>query len=194
MKKRTLIILMTFILGSAATLSPVQYAAAQEASSTEQGEMAPADDGPVPEEEPGRKEESSSEAGSAPEKKDKNLLDKGAEIGSGLYEKMDNAIDNMDKESLRKQIREALEEMDERGISPSSIAETFFGIRSGRASEGKSPGGVLIEDAQRTVRKKTEGFFTVLWNGFLDTLGNMISAGFSIMSGLSGNGAKGGSL
>ena len=132
--------------------------------------------------------------GTGSEKDDKSLLEQGAEIGSDLYQKVDEAVDSVDKESLRRQIREALEEMDSKGISPSSIAEDLFGIRSASTKSGKTPGNVLIEDAERTVRKKTEGFFTVLWNGFLDTLGNMISTGFSIMSGLSGSGERGGSL
>ena len=49
------------------------------------------------------------------------------------------------------------------------------------------PENTLIEEAQRTVRKKTEGFFTVLWDGFLDTLGNMITTGFTIFSGQKGS-------
>ena len=112
---------------------------------------------------------------------DKNLLDKGA--------------DEVDGVSLRRQIKEALEEMDERGISPTAVAEELFGIRPPTASQnnGKKPGDTLIEDAQRTVRKKTEGFFSVLWDGFLDTLESMITTAISVFSSPEGTSAKGGS-
>lgn len=164
MKKRALMILMTFILGSAGTLSPVCYAAAQESAAQETQE-----DG------------------------EKSIFEQGAEIGSELYEKMDEAVDNVDKASLRKKIREALEELDERGISPSVIAENTFGIRTVAKQKGKMPENTLIEEAQKTVKKKTEGFFTMLWNGFLDTLESMITTGFSLFSEAASQGAKGGS-
>lgn len=114
--------------------------------------------------------------------------DQGDGIGQELYKKVDEALGGVDKESLRRQIREALHQMDEMGISPTSIAEEYLGIRDNTAKGSKMPGNTLIEDAQRTVRKSTEGFFTVLWNGFLDTLGGIIGTGLSIFS------DKGGSL
>ncbi len=114
--------------------------------------------------------------------------EQGNGIGQELYQKVDEALGGVDKESLRRQIREALHQMDEMGISPTSIAEEYLGIRDNTAEGFKMPGNTLIEEAQRTVRKSTEGFFTVLWNGFLDTLGGIIGTGFSIFS------DKGGSL
>ena len=114
--------------------------------------------------------------------------DQGDGIGQELYKKVDEALGGVDKESLRRQIREALHQMDEMGISPTSIAKEYLGIRDNTAKGSKMPGNTLIEDAQRTVRKSTEGFFTVLWNGFLDTLGGIIGTGLSIFS------DKGGSL
>ena len=84
-------------------------------------------------------------------------------------------------------------QMDEMGISPAAVAEKFFGIRPAEPSSGKKPGDTLIEDAERTVRKSTEGFFTVLWEGFLDTLGNMITTGISVFGSQEGHSAKGGS-
>jgi len=114
--------------------------------------------------------------------------EQGNGIGQELYQKVDEALGGVDKDSLRRQIREALHQMDEMGISPTSIAEEYLGIRDNTAEGSKMPGNTLIEEAQRTVRKSTEGFFTVLWNGFLDTLGGIIGTGFSIFS------DKGGSL
>lgn len=173
MKKRVLMILMTCILGSAGTLSPVCHASAQENAAEEAAQE--------------------SAEGTPAQEEDKGILEQGAEFGSDLYQKMDDAVDNMDKESLRKSIREALEEMDDRGISPTAVAENVFGLKPGNAGSGKTPGNVLIEDAQREVRKKTEGFFSVLWNGFLDTLQGMFETGMSIFSSPAEGGAKGGS-
>lgn len=127
----------------------------------------------------------------AQEPDDKGILEQGAEIGEELYKKVDEAVSGIDKESLRRQIREALREMDEMGISPTVIARDLFGIRTNPAGkadkDGKKTGNTLLEDAEKTVRKKTEGFFTTLWNGFLDTLGGVIEAGFSMFSGKGGS-------
>ena len=164
MKKRALMILMTVFLSFTSVVSPVCQAAASEGSDTQ--------------EEAG----GTQDAGS----KDKSILEQGMEIGSDLYDKVDEKLDGMDKVSLRKNIREALEQMDEMGISPSAVAENLFGIRPPAGNSGKKPGDTLIEDAQRTVRKKTEGFFTILWEGFLDTLGSMITTGISVFGGQSG--------
>ena len=164
MKKRALMILMAVFLSFTSVVSPVCHAAASEGSDTQEE----ADD--------------TQDAGS----KDKGILEKGKEIGSDLYDKVDEKLDGMDKVSLRRNIREALEQMDEMGISPSAVAENLFGIRPPAGNSGKKPGDTLIEDAQRTVRKKTEGFFTILWEGFLDTLGSMITTGISVFGGQSG--------
>ena len=103
------------------------------------------------------------------------------------------ASEGTTQEETGSEIREALEQMDEMGISPAAVAEKFFGIRPAEPSSGKKPGNTLIEDAERTVRKSTEGFFTVLWEGFLDTLGNMITTGISVFGSQEGHSAKGGS-
>ena len=73
--------------------------------------------------------------------------------------------------------------MDDMGISPSVIAEKTFGIKTRPELRGQTPGDTLIKDAQNVVRKKTEGFFTVLWNGFLDMLESLIETGFSLIAG-----------
>ena len=72
--------------------------------------------------------------------KDKGILEQGAGIGQDLYEKMDEAVSGLDKESLRRQIREALREMDKLGISPSVVARDLFGIgnKTKPAQNGKS--------------------------------------------------------
>ena len=164
MKKRALMILMAVFLSFTSVVSPVCQAAASEGSDTQEeaGGTQDAEDG------------------------DKGILEQGKEIGSDLYDKVDEKLDGMDKVSLRKNIREALEQMDEMGISPSAVAENLFGIRPPAGNSGKKPSDTLIEDAQRTVRKKTDGFFTILWEGFLDTLGSMISTGISVFGGQSG--------
>lgn len=165
MKKKAVLILITVIMGSAGVLSPALYTTAQETA------------------------ESSTEASEEDGKDDKGILEQGKEFGENLYEKMDDMVDNADTTSLRSKIREALEEMDEMGISPSVIAENTFGIHPVTISDAKKPENTLIKDAERTVRKKTEGFFTVLWNGFLDTLESMITTTISIFGGREGSGS-----
>ena len=124
----------------------------------------------------------------AQDKKDKEVQEQDAGIGRELYRKVDEAVDGLDKESLRRQIREALKEMDEKGISPSVIARDLFGIgnKTKPAQNGKKPGNTLIEDAEKTVRKSTEKFFSGLWNGFLSTLGGLVETGLNVFSGKGG--------
>ncbi len=122
----------------------------------------------------------------AQDKENKEVQEQDAGIGRDLYRKVDEAVSGLDKESLRRQIREALHEMDERGISPSVIARDLFGIGTKPVQNGKKPGNTLIEDAEKTVRKSTEKFFSGLWNGFLNTLGDLIGTGLSVFSGKGG--------
>ena len=188
MKNKALVILITFMLGSAGVLSPAFYASAQAASegaSEQAAEDEPEKDEGASAEDTERPENSA--AGSSKAEGAGGILQHGAEFGQEIYKKMDEAVDSVDKASLRGAIREALEEMDRRGISPTVIAENAFGIKPASANGGKKPENTLIEDAERTVRKKTEGFFTVLWDGFLDTLGNMISTGFAIFGSQKGS-------
>ena len=170
MKKKALMILMIAVLAFSGVLSPAMAAAAEE--NTQEAE------------------ETQEEADTAEEK---SLLEQGSKIGEDLYKKMDEAIDGVDKGSLRKSIREALEEMDELGISPSTVARNLFGIRTTYKKNEKAPENTLIRDAQNAVQKKTEGFFTVLWNGFLDTIEKMITTGISVFGSEDANVAKGGS-
>jgi hypothetical protein len=170
MKKRAVMIMMTVILSFTSVMSPVCLAAASDGTAQEETDSA-----------------------EDKEKGDKGILEQGMETAGDLYDKVDEKLDGVDKVSLRREIREALEQMDEMGISPASVAERFFGIRPAEASSGKKPGDTLIEDAERTVRKSTEGFFSVLWEGFLDTLGNMITTGISVFGSQEGHSAKGGS-
>lgn len=155
MNKKVLIILITVMLGSANMLSPALYALAADPAQeeTDQGD------------------------------KDEGILERGKEIGRDIYRKADEAVDGFDKTSLRRNIREALKQMDDMGISPSVIAEKTFGIKTRPELRGQTPGDTLIKDAQNVVRKKTEGFFTVLWNGFLDMLESLIETGFSLIAG-----------
>ena len=104
MKKKAVMILLTAILGFSNVMSPSLCASAQESTQEE--------------------------TGSSSEEEDKSLLERGAEIGSDLYEKMDEMVDSVDKKSLRRSIREALEEMDALGISPTVIAEQTLGIKA----------------------------------------------------------------
>lgn len=156
MKKRALMILMICILGSAAMPGPAFYALA---ATTDGG------------------------AGETGREKDGGILDKGSDLGGELYQKMDEALDRFDKEALRRNIREALREMDEMGVSPSVVAEKTLGLKTSPALRGQTPGDTLIKDAHNVVRKKTDGFFTVLWNGFLDTLEGLIETGFNLAAG-----------
>ena len=201
MKKRLFTILMTAVLSLTYAAGPVCYAAASEGATNEVAEEVEED---IPEETAEEAEESLPEETaeetekSLPEEaaegdSEKSLLEQGKEIGEDLYKKMDEAIDGVDKGSLRKSIREALEEMDELGISPSTVARNLFGIRNTYKKNEKAPENTLIRDAQNAVQKKTEGFFTVLWNGFLDTIEKMITTGISVFGSEDANVAKGGS-
>ena len=82
--------------------------------------------------------------------------------------------------------REALREMDKKGISPTVVARNLFGIGTAAPGESKKAGNTLIEDAEKTVRKSTEKFFSAMWNGFLNTLGGLIETGLSVFSGKGG--------
>ncbi len=192
MKKRLFTILMTAVLALTYAAGPVCYAAASEGATNEVAEEVEEN---IPEEaaeeEPLEAKEGLPEE-SAGEDSDKSLLEQGKEIGEDLYKKMDEAIDGVDKGSLRKSIREALEEMDELGISPSAVARNLFGIRTTYKKNEKAPENTLIRDAQNAVQKKTEGFFSVLWNGFLDTIEKMITTGISVFGSQESNVAKGG--
>ncbi len=182
MKNKAFVILITFMLGSAGVLSPAFYASASAAEGATAQTVQDTETAAIAEE-----SGESSASGTTKAEGAGGILQQGAELGQELYKKMDEAVDSVDKASLRGAIRDALEEMDEMGISPTVIAENTFGIRSASANGGKMPENTLIDEAQRTVRKKTEGFFTVLWDGFLDTLGNMITTGFTIFSGQKGS-------
>ena len=175
MKKRVFTILMTAVLASTCAAGPVCYAAASEGATNEVAEE-------VEESLPEEKAEDNS---------DKSLLEQGEEIGGDLYKKMDEAVDGVDKDSIRKSIREALQQMDEMGISPSAVAENVLGIRTTYKSNEKAPENTLIRDAQHEVQKRTEGFFTVLWNGVLDTIEKMITTGISVFGSSDGSVAKG---
>ena len=125
----------------------------------------------------------------AQDQEDQGVEEQGSGIGRDLYRKVDEAVSGLDGKSLRRQIREALREMDKMGISPTVIARDLFGIgtaQTSQAGNGKKPGNTLIEDAEKTVRKSTEKFFSGLWNGFLNTLGGLIETGLSVFSGKGG--------
>ena len=77
MKKRVFTILMTAVLASTCAAGPVCYAAASEGATNEAAE----------------------------DNSDKSLLEQGKEIGGDLYKKMDEAVDGVDKDSIRKSIR-----------------------------------------------------------------------------------------
>ena len=188
MKKRVFTILMTAVLAITYAAGPVCYAAASEGTTNEAAEEVEEN---IPEEAAEEAEESIPEEESK-EGGEKSLLEQGKEIGGDLYEKMDEAVDGVDEGSLRKSIREALEEMDELGISPSAVAENVFGVRTTYKSNEKAPENTLIRDAQHAVQKKTEGFFTVLWDGFLDTIEKMITTGLSVFGSQDEKSAKGG--
>ena len=192
MKKRLFTILMTAVLALTYAAGPVCYAAASEGATNEVAEEAEENILEEAAEEESLEAKEGLPEESAGEDSDKSLLEQGKEIGEDLYKKMDEAIDGVDKGSLRKSIREALEEMDELGISPSAVARNLFGIRTTYKKNEKAPENTLIRDAQNAVQKKTEGFFSVLWNGFLDTIEKMITTGISVFGSQESNVAKGG--
>lgn len=210
MKKRALIILMTFILGFAGTLSPVCSASARGSTAESALEEEPAENTAADSEQKAAEstaaqavenavesaaaeavENAAAEAvenavenagANSAQEAQGSIPQQAAQFGSSLYNKMDEAVDSMDKTSLRKNIRDALGELDARGISPSVVVERTLGIRTTVTEKGKMPENTLIEGAEKAVRKKTEGFFTMLWKGFLGALGGMITTGMSVLS------------
>ena len=116
-------------------------------------------------------------------KNDNGKKEQDAGILEDLYEKVDEAVSGVDKDSLRKEIRKALREMDKMGISPSVVARDVFGIGTDTAGGGKKTDNALFEDVGKTIRKSTEKFFSGLWNGFLNTLGGLIDTGLCVFSG-----------
>ena len=134
MKNKAFVILITFMLGSAGVLSPAFYASAQAASegtsaqaAEDEPEKEAQEDGSASAGDTERSENSAS--GTTKAEGAGGILQQGAELGQELYKKMDEAVDSVDKASLRGAIRDALEEMDEMGISPTVIAENTFGIK-----------------------------------------------------------------
>ena len=158
MGKRAFVILLTLLLGLSGMMSPVYYAAAQETDDKR-------DKG---------------------DKEDKEDKEESGGIGEELYKKVDEAVSGINGRSVRKEIREALREMDKRGISPSMVARNLFGIGNKPAEKGQKPENTLIKDTEKTIRKSTEKFFSSIWNGFLKTLGGLIETGLGVF------GSKGG--
>ena len=158
MGKRAFVILLTLLLGLSEMMSPVYYAAAQET------------------EDKGDKED----------KEDKEDKKESGGIGQELYKKVDEAVSGINGKSVRKEIREALREMDKRGISPSAVAHNLFGIGDKPSGTGKKPENALLQDTEKTIRKSTEKFFSAIWNGFLKTLGGLVETGLSVFSGKGG--------
>ena len=114
MKNKALVIIITFMLGSAGVLSPAFYASAQAASEGTSAQAA--EDEPEKEAQEdgsasaGDTESENSSAGSSKAEGADGILQHGAEFGQELYKKMDEAVDSVDKASLRGAIRDALEE------------------------------------------------------------------------------------
>lgn len=99
--------------------------------------------------------------------------DDSKDAASDLYNKANEVVDSIDKESLRKQIREALEQMDEMGISPTAIAKNTFGIQM-EADGTASIGSELAQDAQKAVEKQSRNLFQSLWDKLLEGLMDLI--------------------
>ena len=71
------------------------------------------------------------------DKGDKGDKKESGGIGQELYKKVDEAVSGINGKSVRKEIREALREMDKRGISPSAVAHNLFGIGDKSSGYGK---------------------------------------------------------
>ena len=187
MSKRAFAILMSVMLGLAVVPGPALCALAQEASRAEINRIAAKD----AEASGGKGTERGEDAGASSSQDADDKKTAGSGIGQELYHKVDEALDGVDQASLRKNIREALHEMDEKGISPTAIAENLFGIGPGTGAEqegaGTGSGSALLEDAQKTIQKSTEGFFSKLWDGFLDTLGSAVETGLGAFAGKGGS-------
>ena len=115
MGKRAFVILLTLLLGLSGMMSPVYYAAAQETDDKR-------DKG---------------------DKEDKEDKEESGGIGEELYKKVDEAVSGINGRSVRKEIREALREMDKGGISPSMVARNLFGIGNKPAEKGQKPENTL---------------------------------------------------
>ena len=94
MKKRAVMILITAVLGLSSVVSPVCYAAAEESAETQEDA-----------------------GGQGDGENDKNLLDKGAEIGSDLYDKIDEQL----RSELLTALQPAFANISDQGIRYSSL-------------------------------------------------------------------------
>ena len=104
-----------------------------------------------------------------------------ASLPGTLMEGAGETLQNLDKDSLRRKIRKTLNQMDEMGISPSAIAENVLGVQTtDPARSVETFGSELIREAQHEVTKRSEGFLSMLWEGFLSTLGSLFSTVFSL--------------
>ena len=106
-----------------------------------------------------------------------------ASLPGTLMEGAGETLQNLDRDSLRKKVRKTLDQMDEMGISPSAIAENVLGVQTtDPARSVETFGSELIREAQHEVTERSEGFLSMLWGGFLNTLGSMFSTVCSLFN------------
>ncbi len=92
-----------------------------------------------------------------------------------IYEGIQEAVQNVDTDSLKAQIREALAVMDERGISPAAIAWDVFGIDSGK-NPADSIGGELVSGAQNVIEETSQNFVQDLFDSIVAGLGDITAS------------------
>lgn len=154
MAKKTVRFLLPFLLGPAIVLGPAVYMQADAAEA----------------------KYSNSEIYSESRAEDTNAV---TETATDLYEKASEAVSSVDKETVRDQIREALHQLDEMGISPTKIAENTFGVQSD-PDRGDDIGTRLVEDARDTVERQSQSLFQSAWDKIMGDVSDL--AGVIIQS------------
>lgn len=104
-----------------------------------------------------------------------DVVDQITTTAGDIYEQVDEALENVDSESLRGQVRAALEQMDAMGISPTAFARERLGIDV-NPTAGIVTGltGDLVESAERVVREESQGTLQDLFDMILGAVSDFV--------------------
>ena len=104
-----------------------------------------------------------------------DVVDQITTTAGEIYEQVDEALENVDSESLRGQVRAALEQMDAMGISPTAFARERLGIDV-NPTAGIVTGltGDLVESAERAVREESQGTLQDLFDMILGAVSDFV--------------------
>ncbi|MBQ3391972.1 MAG: hypothetical protein IJG52_01000 [Lachnospiraceae bacterium] len=108
------------------------------------------------------------------------------EKGAGdLYDQVDHMVDNVDTESIKGQIRLALESLDAMGLSPTVIAREHFGIQLNPMS-GVASGitGDIVDQAEKAVKEQSDGKLQTLFDQIFGGVSDFVTSIVGLVEGL----------